>query len=87
MTFTLPGFNIFRRDGIELSSGFTATINAEMPVGSLEETITVTAGAPLVDTANVRQQTVMTAEALKILPMGQASVVNKSQVIFAPGQR
>src|SRR5688500_14987332 len=55
VTFTLPGFNVFRRDGIELSSGFTATINAEMPVGSLEETITVTAGAPLVDTTNVRQ--------------------------------
>ena len=75
VTFTLPGFNVFRRDGVELSSGFTATINAEMPVGSLEETITVTAGAPLVDTANVRQQTLMTAEALKTLPMGQASVV------------
>jgi len=75
VTFTLPGFSIFKREGIELSSGFTATINAEMRVGSLEETITVTAASPLVDTANVRQQTVMSAEALKILPTGQASVV------------
>ena len=75
VTFTLPGFNVFKREGVELSSGFTATVNAEMRVGSLEETITVTAAAALVDTANVRQQTVMTAEALKTLPMGQASVV------------
>jgi hypothetical protein len=71
VTFTLPGFNVFKREGVELSSGFTATVNAEMRVGSLEETITVTAAAALVDTANVRQQTVMTAEALKTLPMGR----------------
>ncbi len=75
VTFTLPGFNVFKREGIELSSGFTATVNADMRIGSVEETITVTAAAALVDTANVRQQTVMTAETLKTLPMGQASVV------------
>src|SRR5437773_3711877 len=53
VTFTLPGFNTFKRDGIVLTAGFTATVNAEMPVGALEETVTVTGAAPLVDTQNV----------------------------------
>ena len=42
VTFTLPGFSTFRRDGLELTTGFTATINAELRVGTVEETITVT---------------------------------------------
>ena len=56
VTFTLAGFNTFRREGIELSAGFTATINADLRVGSLEETITVSGQSPIVDTQNVTQQ-------------------------------
>src|SRR5712691_5561532 len=41
VTFTLPGFSTFRRDGIELSTGFTATVNAELRVGTVTETVTV----------------------------------------------
>src|SRR2546423_5206168 len=37
VTFTLPGFQTFRRDGIELPSSFTATVNADLKVGGLEE--------------------------------------------------
>src|SRR5687767_5397336 len=55
VTFTLPGFNTFRRDGITLTGGFTATVNADLQVGTLEQMITVTGEAPLVDTQNVRQ--------------------------------
>src|SRR4051812_38393979 len=40
VTFTLPGFNTVRREGIELPADFTATVAAEMKVGSLEETVT-----------------------------------------------
>src|SRR5262245_4821163 len=43
ITFTLPGFNTVKRDGVELTSDFTATINGDMKVGAVEETITVTA--------------------------------------------
>src|SRR3954469_20660147 len=50
VTFTLAGFNTYKREGISLPGGFTATVNAEMQVGALEETITVTGAAPLVDT-------------------------------------
>src|SRR3989441_12100545 len=42
VTFTLGGFNTVRREGIELTAGFTATVNADLQVGSLQETITVT---------------------------------------------
>src|SRR6187549_152232 len=42
VSFSLPGFSTFKRDGLELSTGFTATVNAEMKVGTLEETVTVT---------------------------------------------
>ncbi|MEQ1575957.1 MAG: carboxypeptidase-like regulatory domain-containing protein, partial [Vicinamibacterales bacterium] len=49
VTVTLPGFSTVRREGIELTGNFTATVNAEMRVGSLEETITVTGASPIVD--------------------------------------
>src|SRR5262245_44416727 len=57
VTFTLPGFRAFKREGLELSSNFTATVNAELQVGGVEETITVTGATPLVDTQNVAQRT------------------------------
>ena len=41
MTFTLAGFSTVKREGIAISAGFTATVDAEMRVGSLEESITV----------------------------------------------
>src|SRR5688572_29573164 len=41
VTFTLPGFSTVRRDGLELTGTFVATVNAELSVSSLEETITV----------------------------------------------
>src|SRR5713226_6043441 len=50
VTFGLAGFNTVKREGIQLTSGFTATVNADLQVGSLAETITVTGAAPLVDT-------------------------------------
>src|SRR3989442_3840183 len=56
VTFTLPGFNTFRRDGIELSTRFTATLNAELRVGTVSETVTVSGATPLVDVQNVQQQ-------------------------------
>ena len=56
VTFTLPGFNTFKRDGIELAGTFTATVNADMRVGALEETVTVTGEASVVDVQSVTQQ-------------------------------
>ncbi len=41
VTFSLPGFSTVKREAIELPSNFTSTINAELKVGAVEETITV----------------------------------------------
>ncbi len=71
VTFTLPGFSTFKREGIALTTGFTARVDAEMRVGALEETITVTSESPVVDTQNVRKQTVMSREVLDTLPTAQ----------------
>jgi hypothetical protein len=43
VTFTLPGFRNVRREGVELSGNFVANVNADMALGGLEETVTVTA--------------------------------------------
>ena len=49
MTFSLTGFGTIVREGVDLPSNFTATVNAEMKVGSLEETINVSGTASQVD--------------------------------------
>ena len=66
--FTLPGFATLSREGLELSVGFTASVNAEMKVGTLEETVTVTTESPVVDVQNTRTQTVLSREVLDALP-------------------
>src|SRR5262245_33713562 len=73
VTFTLAGFSTFKREGIELTTGFTATVNAEMRVGALEETITVTGASPVVDTQNVRTQNVLTRQVLDTLPSNRGT--------------
>ena len=68
IVFTLPGFTTYRREAIELTSGFTATVNAELKVGSIEETVTVSGASPIVDVQNVAQQNVLGQEQLDALP-------------------
>src|SRR3954467_11025893 len=57
VAFSLTGFSSIKREGIELTGSFTATVNADMKVGELQETITVTGETPIVDTQSVRRQT------------------------------
>src|ERR1700730_10667669 len=64
VTLTLPGFSIVRREGIELTTGFTATVNADMRVGALQETVTVSSASPVVDIQNVNAQTVLSRDIL-----------------------
>ena len=71
VTFTLPGFGTVKRDGIELTSDFTAVINVDLKVGTLEETITVTGESPIVDTQAITQRHVMTRDVLDMLPTGR----------------
>src|SRR4029434_4270243 len=71
VTFTLPGFSVVKRENVELTTDFTATINADMKVGAIEETITVSAESPVVDVQNITTRTVMTREVLDMIPTGR----------------
>ena len=85
VTFSLTGFSAFKRDGIDIPSGFTATVNADMKVGSLTETVTVTGESPLVDTRNARKQTIVSNDLLNVLP---SSVKNLNNLVaLTPGFR
>src|SRR5438445_222896 len=68
VTCTRVGFSTVKREGIELSACFTATVNGELKVGALEETITVTGRSPIVDTQNVTQPKVIQMQVIQALP-------------------
>jgi hypothetical protein len=72
VTVSLPGFSTVRREGIELPTGFTATVNVELRVGAVAETITVSGASPVVDTHNVSQQSVMTRDVIDAIPTGRS---------------
>ena len=71
VTFTLTGFSPFVRDGLTLPSDFTATVNAELRVGALEETVTVSGQAPVVDVQSTQRTTVMSRELIDSVPTGR----------------
>src|SRR5713226_2761534 len=70
LTFTLTGFNTVARQGIELPSGFTASVNVTLNVGSLQETVTVTGASPVVDVQSSREQAILNNAQLDALPSG-----------------
>src|SRR5580765_9013789 len=67
VTFTLTGFNTVKREGVDLPPGFTATLNAELRVGTVEETVTVSGASPIVDVQSNRDQKVLSQEVLEAL--------------------
>ena len=71
VTFTLPGFNTVKRDGIELAGSFVATVNADMKVGAIEETITVTGETPIVDIQSTARQQVLNKDTIEAIPTGR----------------
>jgi hypothetical protein len=68
VTFTLTGFSTIKREGIELTGSFTATVNADMKVGAVAETIVVTGETPVVDVVNAKQQQTVSGETLESIP-------------------
>ena len=72
VTFTLPGFATVVREGVELTGGGVITIGAEMRVGALEESITVTGESPVVDVQTARQQTVVDGDIVRALPASRS---------------
>jgi hypothetical protein len=69
VVFSIPGFNTVKRDGITLSGATTTTLNVEMQVGSLDETITVTGEAPTVDVHSANQTQVVNNDLVTNMPL------------------
>ena len=68
MSFTLPGFTTVKRDGVELTGTFAATINADLKVGCVAETITVIGETPVVDLQSTKRETVLSADVIATIP-------------------
>jgi hypothetical protein len=73
VTFALPGFSTVKREGVELTGSFVATVNIEMRVGALEETVTVTGETPTVDVQSATRQRVMDHEVIDSIPTGRST--------------
>ena len=82
VTFQLQGFGTVVREGIVVQGGFVADVDAELSVGSVNESVTVTSAAPLVDIKNTQQQSVLPAERINVLP-GAAGIFSASR--YVPG--
>jgi hypothetical protein len=68
VTFTLAGFNTFRREGVTIAGSGAVAVDGEMRVGALEESITVTGEAPVVDVQSTTRQSVLSSETIDSLP-------------------
>src|SRR5215472_2996467 len=68
IAFTLAGFQTVKREGIELTGTFTATINADLKVGAIAETITVTGETPVVDVQSAKREVVLRSDVIESLP-------------------
>ena len=68
--FALQGFGTVVREGVQISAGFTSTLNVAMNVGSVAETITVVGASPLIDVTNAVVATTFTEELTAVLPTG-----------------
>src|SRR6187549_1814267 len=68
VTFTLGGFKTVKRDGIQLTGTFVATVNADLTVGGLTETLTVTGESPIVDVQSVKVQQTLSDDVIAAIP-------------------
>ena len=82
VTFSLTGFRIVKREGIELSGSFAATVNADLTVGSVEETVTVTGESPTVDVQSTKRSNVISTEVVEALPAARSQY---AMVALLPG--
>jgi hypothetical protein len=80
VTFSLPGFASVKRDGVVLTGTFDAQINADLKVGSLQETVTVSGASPVVDVKNTVREAVLTKEQIEVLP-GSRTVKGRAALI------
>ena len=82
VTFTLSGFSTIRREDIVITGSFAASVNADLKVGSLTETVTVTGETPVVDVTNARQQSILDNDTIAAIPTAR---LYHSLVALVPG--
>ena len=82
VSFQLQGFSTLIRDGIVLEGAFVAAVDAELAVGQLAESVTVSGAAPLVDVVSTREQLVLTEDQVNVLP-GANNLITSMQ--YVPG--
>ena len=82
VTFALTGFNTVKREGIELVGAATATVNGDLTVGSVSETLTVTGETPTVDIQSTARSAVITSEVQEALPSGRSQF---AYTVLVPG--
>ena len=80
--YSLPGFGTLVREGIELNTGFTATVDIELAVGDIAETVTVSGASPIVDIQNVEQRAVFDRDIIDSIPTGKSF---QSYALLVPG--
>ena len=82
VTFSLTGFKTIKREDVMVSGSGVIPINAELSVGALQETITVSGASPVVDTQTTRREVVVNQETINALPITR----NYGGVLYAtPG--
>src|SRR5688572_24163529 len=72
VTYSLSGFSTVKREGVALEGSFTATINVDLRVGELTETITVTGESPIVDVQSIRRQMVLDNDIISAIPSSRS---------------
>ena len=84
VTFGLPGFATVIREGLELTTGATLPVNAELRVGAIGEQITVTGATPVVDVQSTRSTNVIDRDLLTALPQSKTTV---AYAALTPGMK
>ena len=71
LTYELSGFNKLIRDGVEIRLGFTANVNVELALATLQETVTVSGQSPIIDTTATRTVQNFKLSELQSIPNGR----------------
>jgi hypothetical protein len=83
--YTLSGFQTVKHEEVRLTVGFTARLDIQLKVGSLQESITVSGASPVVDTTSTSATTQFTRETIELIPTSRNGIV--SLLAQAPGVR
>jgi hypothetical protein len=86
LEMSLSGFRTYVQTGIVLQVGATPTVNASLGVGSLEETVSVEAAAPLVDVRSAGVSEVVEQERILEMPLNGRNVADLVLMVGAAVQ-